>query len=251
MTPVATLDRIIALKPDDMAAKWNKSVICLGLGRFQEGWPLYEHRWAGAKGPGAAWLRASRAGTVDALTARCMIWGEQGLGDEILHASMMPDVIARTPSVVFEVEPRLAPLFARSFPQCQGDRLPAGALCGQSSMRRSRWRASAAILRRSWEEFPRRGPRLSRCRRGSRAGRCVQRLASDGRKVIGLSWVSKAPVGGRIEKRAACGFRGVAAAASIAASSTCNMATPAKSVAALARDLGRRGRAPRRHRQHQ
>ena len=32
------------------AAKWNKSLICLGLGRFPEGWPLYEHRWAGAKG---------------------------------------------------------------------------------------------------------------------------------------------------------------------------------------------------------
>jgi tetratricopeptide (TPR) repeat protein/ADP-heptose:LPS heptosyltransferase len=190
---IATLDRIVALKPDDVAARWNKSLICLGLGRFQEGWPLYEHRWAGAKGlvpRGYAQPRWS-GGRVD---GALMIWGEQGLGDEILHASMVPDLLARTPSVVFEVEPRLAPLFARSFPSvtviaCQKE-LYAGKVDAQEPLA-----SLGRFLRRSFEEFPRR-ERGHLVAEAARAQALRQRLASDGRRVIGLSWVSKAPVGG-------------------------------------------------------
>jgi len=190
---IATLDRIIALKPDDVAAKWNKSLICLGLGRFEEGWPLYEHRWAGAKGlvpRGYAQLRWN-GGAVD---GTLLIWGEQGLGDEILHASLLPDVIARTPSVVFEVEPRLAPLFARSFPSiiviaCQKE-LYAGRVHVQEPLA-----SLGRFLRRRFEDYPRRD-RGYLAADTTRAQALRARLASDERRVIGLSWVSKAPVGG-------------------------------------------------------
>jgi tetratricopeptide (TPR) repeat protein len=190
---IATLDRIIVLKPDDVAAKWNKSVICLGLGRLQEGWPLYEHRWAGAKGllPRGYAQPRWNGGPVD---GTLMIWGEQGLGDEILHAGMLPDVIARTPSIVFEVEPRLAPLFARSFPSvtviaCQ-PQLHVGKVDAQEPLA-----SLGGILRRSFEDFPRR-ERGYLVADATRAEALRARLASDGRKLIGLSWVSKAPVGG-------------------------------------------------------
>jgi hypothetical protein len=42
--------------------------------------------------------------------------GEQGLGDEIMFASCYPDAIERAGHAVIECEPRLAALFARSFP---------------------------------------------------------------------------------------------------------------------------------------
>jgi tetratricopeptide (TPR) repeat protein len=190
---ISTLDRIIALKPEDVAAKWNKSLICLGLGRFQEGWPLYEHRWAGAKGlvPRGYAQPRWNGGRVD---GTLMIWGEQGLGDEILHASMLPDVIARTPSVVFEVEPRLAPLFARSFPSvtviaCQPE-LYGGKVDAQEPLA-----SFGRYLRLSFEDFPLR-ERGYLVADAARAQALRQRLAGDGRKVIGLSWDSKAPVGG-------------------------------------------------------
>jgi tetratricopeptide (TPR) repeat protein/ADP-heptose:LPS heptosyltransferase len=190
---ITTLDRIVALEPDNVAAKWNKSVICLGLGRFQEGWPLYEHRWAGATGlvPRGYAQPRWNGGRVD---GALMIWGEQGLGDEILHASMLPDVLARTPSVVFEVEPRLAPLFARSFPSvtviaCQRE-LYAGKVDAQEPLA-----SLGRFLRRSWQDFPRRD-RGYLVAETVRAQALRQRLANGGRRVIGLSWVSKAPVGG-------------------------------------------------------
>src|SRR4029453_1028403 len=37
-------DHAIALKPDYEDAKFNKSLLLLNLGRFEEGWPLFESR---------------------------------------------------------------------------------------------------------------------------------------------------------------------------------------------------------------
>src|SRR4029079_18708855 len=41
--------------------------------------------------------------------------GEQGLGDEIMFASCVPDVLGKASRVVMECNPRLMPLFERSF----------------------------------------------------------------------------------------------------------------------------------------
>jgi tetratricopeptide (TPR) repeat protein len=190
---IATLDRIVTFKPDDVAAMWNKSLVCLGLGRFQEGWPLYEHRWAGAKGLVPRAYKGPRwnGGRVDGML---LIWGEQGLGDEILHASMLPDVIACASSVVLEVEPRLAPLFARSFPDikvigCQPE-LYAGRFDAQEPIG-----GLGRYLRTDWSDFPHR-ERGYLVADAVRTQALRQRLA-DGRFVIGLSWLSKAPVGGQ------------------------------------------------------
>jgi tetratricopeptide (TPR) repeat protein len=190
---IATLDRAVALMPDDVAAKWNKSIVCLGLGRLPEGWPLYEHRWAGAKGlvPRAYSQPRWNGERVD---GTLLIWGEQGLGDEILHASMMPDVVARTPAVVLEVEPRLAPLFARSFPSIK-------VIAGQPELYAGRVDAQEPIgglgrfLRTGWSDFPRReaGYLVADAARTQ----ALRRRLADGRFIIGLSWVSKAPVGGQ------------------------------------------------------
>lgn len=45
-----------------------------------------------------------------------MVTGEQGLGDEIMAASMVPDACKRVNKFVFDCDHRLATLFARSFP---------------------------------------------------------------------------------------------------------------------------------------
>jgi tetratricopeptide (TPR) repeat protein len=45
-----------------------------------------------------------------------LVYGEQGLGDEILFASCYPDLIARARHCVIECEPRLEQLFRRAFP---------------------------------------------------------------------------------------------------------------------------------------
>jgi hypothetical protein len=45
-----------------------------------------------------------------------LVWGEQGVGDEIMFAGLVPDVLGAGPRCVLDCDPRLYPLFARSFP---------------------------------------------------------------------------------------------------------------------------------------
>jgi len=188
----ASFDRVIALDPDAAGPKWNKSFICLGLGQFPEGFALYEHRWAGAKGLVPRAYRQPRwnGARVD---GALLVWGEQGLGDEILHASMIPDLMQRTPSLTLEVEPRLVTLFARSFPGAKviplGPALDAGPFAAQEPIA-----GLGRHFRMSWEAFPKR-ERGYLVADEARTRALRQRL-DDGRPVIGLSWVSKAPIGG-------------------------------------------------------
>jgi hypothetical protein len=46
-----------------------------------------------------------------------LIYGEQGLGDEIMFASCAPDAAHTAPHIVWQCDPRLGALFTRSFPQ--------------------------------------------------------------------------------------------------------------------------------------
>jgi tetratricopeptide (TPR) repeat protein len=187
---VDALDRVIARNPDDTTAKWNKSVLCLNLGRFQEGWSLYENRWVAARGLA---LRPYRQPRWDAerLSGALLLWSEQGLGDEILHASMLPDALECTDDVVLEVEPRLMPLFARSFPEVKvvglGPVPYRGAVAAQAPLG-----DLGRLFRTDWESFPQRGYLVA----DETRARSLRDRLSDGRKVVGLSWISKAPVGG-------------------------------------------------------
>ena len=48
-----------------------------------------------------------------------VIYGEQGIGDEISAASMFPDAIKRAGKVILECDARLAGLYRRSFPEAK------------------------------------------------------------------------------------------------------------------------------------
>jgi tetratricopeptide (TPR) repeat protein len=202
---VASYDAAIALNPDVAEPKLNKSLVCLSLGRFADGWALYEHRWAGARGliPRPYYQPRWNGERLD---GTLLVWGEQGLGDEILYASMVPDLLARTQPVVFEVEPRLAPLFARSFPdltviarkpELYGGRVDAQVALGDIGRH----------FRTGWASFPRRA-RGYLLADPERSGALRARLA-DGRKVIGLSWISRAPIGGESKSARLRDFEGL------------------------------------------
>lgn len=48
---------------------------------------------------------------------RLVLYGEQGLGDEICFASMLPDAIANSSQIILDIDARLEGLFKRSFPK--------------------------------------------------------------------------------------------------------------------------------------
>lgn len=48
---------------------------------------------------------------------RVVLYGEQGIGDEICFASMLPDAIKHAAQIILDIDPRLEGLFKRSFPK--------------------------------------------------------------------------------------------------------------------------------------
>ena len=49
-----------------------------------------------------------------------LVWGEQGVGDEVLFAGQIPELLAQGANVVMECDPRLIPLFERSLDGVRG-----------------------------------------------------------------------------------------------------------------------------------
>lgn len=118
------LEKALAIEPDHTEARWNLSLLQLELGKFREGWPNYE------KGARA---RSTRTYTYPDGTSipewdgtpglKILTYGEQGVGDEIMFASCVPDLMRVSREVVIDCHPRLVELFSRSFKvQCYGTR---------------------------------------------------------------------------------------------------------------------------------
>jgi tetratricopeptide (TPR) repeat protein len=181
-------DRAIACDPHCAEAYWGKSLLHLNRGDFGAGFALYDHRFTGGvKGaaprsyPAPLWSGERVEGTL-------LVWGEQGLGDQILHASMVPDLADRAGSVVLEVESRLVPLFARSWPAMQvvglGPELYAGRVDAHTPIG-----GLGRYLRPTLAAFPRR-PQGYLVDDRARAAHLRAQLAADGCRVIGLSWRS-------------------------------------------------------------
>lgn len=95
-------------------AHWNMSLALLEQGKWETAWDEYD--WGMLSG-----MRADRKlydipmwdGTKG---KKVWVWGEQGIGDEIMFASMIPDMLADGVEVVFECHERLKTLFEKSFP---------------------------------------------------------------------------------------------------------------------------------------
>ena len=109
--------------PDETAMmRLARSTLLLVLGRIGEGWDAYEARLDPNFSDVTNFMIDRPQWTPeDDLTGRTLLlMGEQGLGDEILFATMLPDIIeALGPDgrLYMAVEKRLVPLFQNAFPQ--------------------------------------------------------------------------------------------------------------------------------------
>jgi len=112
-----TYDFVLRYEPNNFAAHWNRAHLVLARHDFEHGWPDYQYRlqvegaWAPRLIPFAPWKGEPLRGKTIAVSA------EQGLGDQIMFASCMPDLCEQGASVVLECDERLSALFRRSFPQ--------------------------------------------------------------------------------------------------------------------------------------
>lgn len=114
------VDKSLALEPDEKNARHNKGLCLLARREWSTAWDWYsasigssqrtefrygaEPRWDGKPFPGTL-----------------VVFGEQGLGDEVCAASAVNDIVAAQEAVggrvILDVDYRLKGLFTRSFPK--------------------------------------------------------------------------------------------------------------------------------------
>lgn len=185
---------------DAMAdAAFKQSLLLLSRGRLSEGWPLYKIR-LDAQG------KLKELKVFDSILPkwdgtylpdqRILVWGEQGVGDQVLYGSMLPEVQARAGSVIFLCDKRLFPLFERSLPGLQLRKL--------NPKRAAEFRNEAdvqislgdlgATLRPNFDAFPAPKPYLKPD--PDRVAVFRQRYQAYGKRlIVGFTWRSNAPTG--------------------------------------------------------
>jgi len=102
----------IRLKPEYADAYWNKAVLKLLHGKYQEGWQLYEWRWQGAqkqqrREDSRLWL-----GAQPVAGKTLLVYPEQGLGDFIQFCRYLPLLVTAGVRVILEVPSPLLSLLA-------------------------------------------------------------------------------------------------------------------------------------------
>ena len=103
-------------------APYHLSLVQLRIGHFEDGWANYEHRWFAAVGKEhlseSLAVRASRPEyTGINRPKRLLIWGEQGIGDEIMFGSLLAEFQHNCDELLVQLDPRLIDLFSRSLPR--------------------------------------------------------------------------------------------------------------------------------------
>jgi len=111
------LDEILIAEPGNHQARWHRAMIRLARGNFAGGWDDYRSRWRSddaIKRPYSypVWKGGSDHGQL-------LVYAEQGVGDEIMFASCLPQLKTTVNRVVVECDCRLLHLYRRSFPSIE------------------------------------------------------------------------------------------------------------------------------------
>lgn len=189
------LSEILVRSPSSVEAHHNRAQNRLSIGRFADGWREAEWR---LKRPGAnvqyeAFAPVPRWNGEDIAGKRVLVWTEQGIGDEILTASMIPDAIAVAEHVTILCSARLVPLFRRSFPTASVEErrapLPTSARDPRLAFQMSLADLGAAF-RPDLAHFPDRPKFLTADEAQREELRTRYQAAHPGTALVGLSWSS-------------------------------------------------------------
>ncbi len=109
------LDRALVVRRRQGFGSSHLLFALLRAGRLADAVADLDLRWAASGAPPRPFPQPQWDGG-GAPDGHLLVWGEQGLGEEIWTAALLPQAAARVGRVTLEAAPRLAALFARSFP---------------------------------------------------------------------------------------------------------------------------------------
>lgn len=110
-------EKALSIEPENRKATHNLGLCQLANHEWRDGWKNY-HASLGS-GNRQMFQYADEPEWDGSPGKRIVIYGEQGIGDEICAASMFNDAIEISESVVIDCDARLKNLFQRSFPKAK------------------------------------------------------------------------------------------------------------------------------------
>jgi tetratricopeptide (TPR) repeat protein len=109
--------KALLINPEFVEAHWNMSLSLLKSGSLEEGWQKYEWRLKNYNHLNCHQDFSLPLWDGSSLRRKTLfIATEQGIGDEIMFALCLSEVIAQAALCIIETDERLVPLLARSFP---------------------------------------------------------------------------------------------------------------------------------------
>ena len=120
---IKSYNRALDIEPDNAEVLFNRSVAQLTQGDFKNGWLQYDRRLE-ENSYNDTILKLIFQHSISNKPkwkptdgGRVLLWGEQGIGDQVMFASMISELHANLDQLIIQVDERLIPLFKRSFPQ--------------------------------------------------------------------------------------------------------------------------------------
>ena len=186
---IACYDAALAIDPANARTRYNRGLSHLALGHYREGWADYESRWAGGENPmlprpfdmpefrDADWGKGHRTA----------LWTEQGLGDQLLFASLAADFAALGEAFVLEIDARLVAPLKRAHPEWHVVANAQSAAAFAACDRHLALASAGRFLRNSAASFARQ-PRALLAPDPLRTGHYRELLARTPGRPIGVSW---------------------------------------------------------------
>lgn len=113
------LDRFLAVNPNDAMLRMHRAQIRLLHEDYANGWADYRYRGL-TESKHFRVLPLPQWNGEDLEGKTIIVLAEQGLGDQVMFASCLPDLMGLSPKKIYlEVVNRVAQTLARSFPECE------------------------------------------------------------------------------------------------------------------------------------
>ena len=190
---IEAYNKSLAIKPDYAEAHHNMSYACLAVKNFEQGFEKHEWRWK-TKQFKTRYLKTKKPTWSGETKQRVLVWAEQGIGDEIIYSSIIPEIYATSSKVLVKCDKRLIPLFERSFSddityysrdanvsEDEYDfHIPMGSL--------------PLTFRKSLDSFKNSAPGFLKCNMARAESIKGQLLHEPGKKLVGISWKTKSPL---------------------------------------------------------
>ena len=115
---VEALSKALSIDASHADANHNIGLAYLELGQWKKGWDGYKWRFLSDNGlQENHWYKSSVPRWDGQKGKRVVVYGEQGLGDEMMFGTCLPDIIRDSEAVALDLNPKTDKLFMRSFPE--------------------------------------------------------------------------------------------------------------------------------------